>query len=168
MQSVRSRARRVFTRVTARRIGPGSKARRPLSADPLGGQRESHLKIDLAESDDAFLACGDQPGRHRHADLRLTFDQDRVDVRVVRIPERRDEHPRAAAAHLMHVVRDLRLVVAVDVDRQPRLLLREHEPVAIVVVARIPVIQIRIHTGVVGAFSLIPVVDDAHLPIGIL
>ena len=57
MQSVRSRARRVFTRVTARRFVPGSKARRPLSADPLGGRRESHLKIDLAESDDAILAC---------------------------------------------------------------------------------------------------------------
>ena len=67
-----------------------------------------------------------------------------MDVDVVRLLERRHEDARSGRALLMHVVRDRRLVGVLHLlDHQPRFFLREHEPVAVVVVARVLVIQVR-------------------------
>ena len=67
-----------------------------------------------------------------------------MNVGVVGIVERRQEDPRSARTLLVHVVRDDRLVLVLDLDGEPRLLLREHEPVAVVVVADVLVVQVRV------------------------
>ena len=91
-----------------------------------------------------------------------------MDVRIVRVAERRHEDPGPAAAHLVHVVGDLRLEVAVDVDGEPRLLLREHEPVAVVVVTGVALIQVGVDPAVAGALGVVPVVDDQQLAVRVL
>ena len=53
-------------------------------------------------------------------------------------------------------------------DRQPRLDLREHEPVAIVIVTDVLVIQVRIHARERCALRFVPMIDDEDLTIGIL
>ena len=55
-----------------------------------------------------------------------------------------------------------------DVHRHPRFLLGEHEPVAVVVVAGVAVIEVGIGPLKRCAPSLVPVVDDQDLPIRIL
>ena len=53
-----------------------------------------------------------------------------------------------AGALLVHVVRDDRLVLVLhQLDVHARFLLREHEPVAVVVVADVLVIQVRDRRG---------------------
>ena len=82
------------------------------------------------------------------ADARHALRQDRVDVGIVRIVEGRHEDPRRRRPLLMHVVRDDRLERAVDLlHREPRFDLREHEPVAIVVVADVLVIEVGVDAG---------------------
>ena len=117
---------------------------------------------------DAGLALRHERRRHREPDVDVLLREDRMDVRVVRIVERRHEDPRLHGPHLVHVVRDLRLVVVLDLDGEPRLLLREHEPVAVVVVAGVLVIQVRIHAVERRPLRLVPVVDDEHLAVGVL
>ena len=118
--------------------------------------------------DDPLLAGGDERRRHRPADPGLPFQQERMDVRVVRVLVRRHEHPCAAGTHLVHVVGDLRLVLAVDVDGKPGLLLREHEPVAVVVVAGIALVQVRIDPVEPRALGGVPMIDDQDLAVRVL
>ncbi len=107
--------------------------------------------------------------RHRLADGALLHAQQRVHVRIERLGERRHEDARAVAALLMHVVRDDRLVLVLDVfDVHARFFLREHEPVAVVVVADVFVIQVRIDALERRALRLVPVIDHQHLAVGIL
>ncbi len=73
---------------------------------------------------------------------------------VVRLLERRHEDARSGRALLMHVVRDRRLVGVLHLlDHHPRFFLREHEPVAVVVVARVLVIEVRIHAVLIACPS---------------
>ena len=123
--------------------------------------------VQLAR-DDAALARRGQRRRHRHADPSLALDEQRVDVWIVRIAERWHEHPRSQGAHLVHVVRHRRFEVAVDVDGEARFLLREHEPVAVVVVTSVPMVQIGIRAFERRARGLVPVIDDQHLAIRVL
>ena len=51
---------------------------------------------------------------------------------------------------------------------EPRLLLREHEPVAVVVVPDVLVVQVRIGARERRPLGLVPVIDDQVLPVGIL
>ena len=91
-----------------------------------------------------------------------------MDVGVVRITERRDEDACSPGPHLVHVVGQLRSILGVDVNRHPRFLLREHEPVAVVIVSGIAMIEVRVDTIVPGVLRGVPVIDDQHLPIGVL
>ena len=117
----------------------------------------------------AFLALGDERRRHRLADRRLPLRQDRVDVDVERIGERRHEDARAAVALLVHVVRDDRLeAVLHQLDVHARFFLREHEPVAVVVVADVLVVQVRIDAIEIRALRLVPVVDHQVLAVRVL
>jgi hypothetical protein len=69
----------------------------------------------------------------------------------------------------MHVVRDDRLVLVLDVfDVHARFFLREHEPVAVVVVADVLVVQVGIDALERRALRLVPVIDHQHLAVGIL
>ena len=82
--------------------------------------------------------------------------------------KRRYEDAGAVRAHLVHVVGDLRLVLAVDIDGEPRLLLGEHEPVAVVVVSGVAVVQVRVDARISGAARVVPVVDHQDLAVRIL
>jgi len=75
---------------------------------------------------------------------------------------------RAARSHLVHVVRDDRLVLVLDADREPRLDLREHEPVAVVVVADVLVVQVGVGAVERRPLRLVPVIDDEVLAVGVL
>ena len=77
------------------------------------------------------------------APIRLTSRQiQRMDVGVHRLGVRRHEDARRGLAHLVLVEPDLREPLAVDRARhRARLLLREHEPVAVVVVADVVVVE---------------------------
>jgi hypothetical protein len=69
----------------------------------------------------------------------------------------------------VHVVRDLGLVDVLDLlDRQPGLLLREHEPVAIVVMPRVLVVEVGVDATEWRIFGLVPVIDHQHLAVRIL
>ena len=91
-----------------------------------------------------------------------------MDIGVVRITERRDEDACSSGPHLVHVVGQLRSILGVDVNRHPRFLLREHEPVAVVIVSGIAVIEVRIESRVVGSPGFIPVVDNENLSVWVL
>ena len=99
--------------------------------------------VDLAPHH-AGLAGLLQARGHRLAEqVDLAPDQ-RVDVRVRRVLERRNEDAGAAAAHLMLIEVHLGQPVAVgDPGQVARLDLREHVAVAVVVVSRVPLVQLR-------------------------
>ena len=81
-----------------------------------------------------------------------------VDVRLPRVGVGRHEEPRAARAHLVHVVHDLRVPTLVDVAHgEPRFLLREHVPVAVVVVAGVGVVEQRRRGSLVARAELLRV-----------
>ena len=68
-----------------------------------------------------------------------------MNVSVIGVLERRHENAGAHRPHLMHVVGDRRLVDVLHfLQIEARFDLREHEPVAIVIVAYIFVIEVRI------------------------
>ena len=91
-----------------------------------------------------------------------------MDVGVVGVLVGRHEHARPVGPHLVHVVGDLRLQLAVDVEGEPGLLLREHEPVAVVVVPGVVMVEVGIGAVVVGAPGVVPVVDDQVLAVRVL
>ncbi len=114
------------------------------------------------------LALRDQRAGHRGADLGLTFEQERMNVRVVRIPIGRHEDAGSVRPHLVHVVGHLRLQLAVNIQRQPGLRLGEHEPVTVVIVPRVVVIQVWIRAVEGGVFRVVPVVNHQHLSVRVL
>ena len=92
----------------------------------------------------ARFAVRRQRLRHRGAEDVDLLREDRVHIRVVRVDEGRHEVARAVRHHLVQVVDDLRMPDVVDLlDRQAVLGLREHEPVAVVVVAGVGLIDLR-------------------------
>ncbi len=79
-----------------------------------------------------------------HAELIHQRHLRRIHVGFDRIEIRRHEHPRAGAAHLVHVEREVRMPEVVQLrDGEAGFLLREHEPVAVVVVPGVFVIEAR-------------------------
>ena len=126
-------------------------------------------EIVLGAVSDALLAGRDESTRHRETELRLLFHDQRMNVSVIGVLERRNENAGARRAHLMHVVRDRRLVDVLHfLQIEARFDLREHEPVAIVIVADIFVIEVRIDAVIGRIFRFVPVVDDHHLAVRIL
>ncbi len=112
--------------------------RRPQAAVPPGGI------AGAAPRGDARLVLGDEPGVHRrthHVDAR---DDVRMNVVVVRVAEGRREHHRSLGTCLVMVVHDLRIPLAVHhAAHVGRLRERVHVRVAIVVVARVVVVEHR-------------------------
>ena len=99
-----------------------------------------------------------QCGRHLRADEIHPRDQGGIEVRIDRILERRDEETHAVRAHLVHVVHDFREPFLVQhACDEPRLDLRQHEPVAVVVVAHVLVVQPRQRTAFVARAFVTPV-----------
>ena len=91
-----------------------------------------------------------------------------MNVRIVRLLERWNEDPCVARFHLVHVVCDLRLVLGVHLYRESRLSLGEHEPIAVVVMADVAVIEVGIGSGVGRALRVVPVIEHQHLAVGVL
>ncbi len=148
------------------RVGDLGQDARLAVVDHVLPRRRPH--VVALDPGDALLALGNQRRRHRLADGGLAQRQDRMDVDVERIGERRHEDPRSVRALLVHVVRDDRPVLVLhQLDVHARFLLRQHEPVAVVVVADVLVVQVRIDARVGRALGLVPVVDDQMLPVGI-
>ena len=96
-------------------------------------------------------------------------DHTRVQVRVERIAERRHEQALAVAALLVHVPVHGRAPDLVDLlGHEARLLEREPEPVAVVVVARVVLVQAQQPGTFVGRAQLLAVpVHDLVEPIGV-
>ena len=135
--------------------------------DHVLSRRRPHVVLVLPRH--AFLAFRQERVRHRLADRALLHAQQRVHVRIERLGERRHEDASAGAALLMHVVGDDRLVLVLDrLDVHARFLLREHEPVAVVVVPDVLVIEVGEHALERRALRLVPVIDDQHLAVGVL
>ncbi len=65
----------------------------------------------------------------------------RILIGIERIDEWGDHEPGPERAHLVHVEDGLGVLAVMEIDVQPGLSLRQHEPVAIVVVPHIRVIQ---------------------------
>jgi hypothetical protein len=90
-------------------------------------------------------------------------------IHVVWIRERRHEDARVARTLLVHVVRDDRLVFVLhQLDVHARFFLREHEPIAVIVMADILVVQVREYAVVVGALGLVPMIDHEVLTVRVL
>ncbi len=102
-----------------------------------------------------------QCGRHLRADEIHPRNQGGIEIRIDGILERRDEETHAVRAHLVHVVYDLREPFLVQhACDETRLDLRQHEPVAVVVVAHVLMVQPRQRAALV-ARALVPPVP-AH------
>jgi hypothetical protein len=92
-------------------------------------------------------------------------DRDGVDVRAERLVERRHPHARAAGSGLVHEVQDHRPVLLLEARADARLLLGEEDPVAVVIVPDVLVVQVRVGARVAGALGLVEVVDQQVLPV---
>ena len=115
--------------------------------------------------DDAFEARGLKVQRHLRAERADLAQDGRVNVRVRRVEERRHAHARAELPLLMDVVDDFGEPLAPKERRDNlRLDLRQHEPVAVVVVAGVVMIEHRRAAAfVLRAERLaIPVGDDVY------
>ena len=116
------------------RVGPG---RAPGIEDRLGH--------------DAGPALGHEPRRHRAAERSHRGAQGGVHVRLPGVEVGRDEHARAAPRHLMHVVDDLGPEAVVHVAHgELGLRLREHVPVAVVVVTGVLLVEHGRRRALVG------------------
>ena len=99
----------------------------------------------------AWLARLLQAGGHRLSEQVHLAPHERIDVRVGRVLERRHEDARASAAHLMLIEVHLGQPVAVgDLREVARFDLREHVAVAVVVVTRVALVQLRKRRVLVG------------------
>ena len=93
---------------------------------------------------DPGLPLGHQPGLDRAAQRPRGRAQRRVHVGLPRIEVGREEEPRSPRSHLVHVVDDLGPPTVVKVaHREQGLRLREHVPVAVVVVAGVLLVEGR-------------------------
>ncbi len=123
---------------------------------------------DVSISYTAF-SFGDELRGHGETNLSLRFDNDGVDIRIVRILEGRNPNAGARRSHLMHVVGELRFIDVLHLfDGHSGLDLGEHEPITVVIVTYVLVVQIRIPPIVIGPLGLVPMVDDHDLPIRIM
>ncbi len=106
-----------------------------------------------------------QVRRHAAAD-RVAFGHDqRIDIRIDGIEPRREEHARRGGLILVEIIDHLRMPDVVQPgNNQLRLLLRQHVPVAVVVMAGVLVVQLRRERALPGRAqrALIPVGDDVH------
>ncbi len=99
-------------------------------------------RVEDRPRDDARVARGGEPRGHVRPESPDRGDERAVHVRLPRLGVGRDEESRPPRAHLVHVVHDLRVPPVVEVrEREPGLRLREHVPVAVVVVAHVGVVQ---------------------------
>ena len=93
------------------------------------------------------------------------LDDERVDVGVDGVAPRRHEHACPVRAHLMHVVDDLRPPNVVHfLDHQPRFLLAEDVPVAVVVVSDVLLVKLDHRGAFVGRseIALVPASNLVH------
>ena len=101
-------------------------------------------RVEEGARDDARRAVGREARGDVGAERVRGGHEGRVHVRLPRVRVGRHEEPRPPRAHLVHVVHDLGVPASVQVlDGQPRLLLRERVPVAVVVVADVRVVEHR-------------------------
>ena len=101
---------------------------------------------------------GRESRRHVAAERAHRCRERGVDVGLPRVGEGRDEQACAARTHLVHVVHDLRVPAVVEVaQRELRLLLREHVPVAVVVVADVGLVEQRRARALERRPQLLPV-----------
>ena len=157
---------RVHERVSEPGAGDlGQDARLPVVEHVLPGRGP---QVVLLAVHHPALTLRDQGRGHRRSDLGLPLEQQRMDVRVVRVLVRGHKNAGAAGPHLVHVVGHLRLEFAVNVQRQTGFDLGEHEPVTVVVVARVVVIQVRVCAAKRRVFGVVPVVDDQYLAVWVL
>ena len=130
---------------------------------PGGARAARPVPVVLIGVDDAALALLLQAQRHRGPDeVHLAPDQG-MDVGVDGIGVGRREDARAGRAHLVLVQPDLREPLVVDGAVEGlRLLLREHEPVAVVVVPDVVVVDPGHPAALVRGAEVLPVPLRLH------
>ncbi len=106
---------------------------------------------------------------HRGADEVHRAVEDRIDVRVGRRVVGRQEEPSAGAPHLVHVEHGLRHgALEEEIEADAGLREVQHEPIAVVVVAGVVVIEPRHRSALVlGAEPTLVPVDDHLLAVGV-
>ena len=126
-------------------------------------------EVVVLRINDPRLPSGFQIGGDLDPEQRGHPNEKRIEIRVDRVIERRDEEPRPAIAHLVDVVNDSREPAPVEqVGDHLRLDQVQHEPVAIVVVAGEMVVQPRQLAPLVrGAQRAAIPIDHHDLAIGI-
>ena len=126
-------------------------------------ERRHEPRIEVNLRFDAGHPFGFERGPHRTAQQLRRAPHQRIDVRIDGVVLRRDHDARAVASHLMRVFINLREPVLIH-DLRPvlRLDLRQHVPVAIVVVTDIRAVQLRRTRAFVRRARrlLEPVADD--------
>ena len=92
-----------------------------------------------------------------------------VNVGAYRVEKGREYHPHTVGSRLVYVVGDVRAPGVVDMlDDEPGLLLGEHEPIAVVVVSGVLVIEVRRNrTLEMGSDGYVVPVLDAHQAVGV-
>ncbi len=125
------------------------------------GQRWREV-IEDRVSDHALLAFGREALGDVRAQTGKSLLDDRVLVWIQRIDKRRHHEPGAVAAHLVHIKHSLWVLAVVQIHKQARFRLRHHEPVTIIVVAGVWVVEER-QFGIVvlgAANAIVPIVNQ--------
>src|SRR5699024_9289022 len=92
---------------------------------------------------DTGLASGGETLRDMRAECGEALLNDGILIRIQWINERRHHEPCPTLPHLVHVEHSLRMLLIMESDIMPRLGLRHHKPVAIIVMPGVRMIQER-------------------------
>ena len=132
----------------------------------LSGRRP--IVEDVCVSDAAFTLRDERRG-HGETNLGLRLHDNGMDIGIVWIFERRDPDASPGRPHLVHVVGELGLIDILHfLDRVARFDLGKHEPVAVVVVPHVLVIEVGVAPVILSSLGLVPVIEDQHLSVRIL
>jgi hypothetical protein len=138
----------VDRRRETRRRDFGEKAYAPMVGECRAGRRPC---VEERVRDDAFARAKREGVEDGLAEFTGSCDHAVRDRRIHRSLVRGHEHTGAVGVHLMLVERDQRSPCAVHAfDGRPRFLLRAHEPIAVVVVPDVLVIEVDHRCPLVG------------------
>ncbi len=152
-----------------RERGAGGFAEKIHAAVVVPVRERGRIVVEDGVRHHARLAGGGQALRDVRAERGEPLLDQRILVRVERVDERRHHEASALAAHLVHIEDCLRMLAVVELHVEARLRLRHHEPVAIVVMAGVRMIEEgQVRAGMLGAAPLLVPLGDHVDPVRIM